>query len=289
MLLDRFVPTDGTAMVILAPWNPEDEAAPGGITTRYLKLPGGGVFDLRGSAQILPGERSATHTGLILEQSAAAFQTSMDAHRSLNGKRGRVYALTEDGQPRWAHGRAIVAPSARTPQDMYRFVGYWTQEVETRFDLLSPVWYGIRHGAVEAFTTGLDLGSGDTLGDTADQVTLDTTPKTFAMLSNGNAPVLNAIVTVTAVSTPLTSLRVQAGLADWTWTGSVAVGQSLVIDTGALTIRNNGVAAYSGLTFNVGHAQAEWLLLAPGANSITITRVGGANSTIRFDYYDAWM
>jgi hypothetical protein len=290
MLLDRFVPTDGSVVAILAAFNPEDEAEIGTAATRYHELPSGGVYDLRGTTQIMPGERTVRHTGLVLEQTAPAFQALMDGYRSLYGKRGRLYALTEAGQPRWADARVVdVLPVARTPQSIYRFTGYWAREVETRFDLLSPVWYGVRHGLVEAFTTGLDLGSGDMLGDVADQVTLDTTPKTFTLTNEGNAPVTNIILTITAVGTPITSLRLQSGLADWTWAGSVAVGQTLTINVGAWSITNHTTPAYSGLTRNAGQLQSAWLTLMPGSNNLTVTREGGANSTFLASYNDSWM
>jgi hypothetical protein len=63
------------------------------------------------------------------------------------------------------------------------------------------------------------------------------------------------------------------------------------VDCGQRSVKNNGVDAYSGLALNSGHTVADWLQIAPGANTITITYTGNADNSagVTLSFYDGWM
>lgn len=104
----------------------------------------------------------------------------------------------------------------------------------------------------------------------------------------GTEDVNDAIVTITATGT-ITSAHVTLAATgvDFTWTGTLAIGNALVIDCGKLTVKNNGVDAYSGFTLAAGHTAPGWLqLLAQSANSVVVVVNAAGNLSVA--HYDQW-
>ena len=98
-----------------------------------------------------------------------------------------------------------------------------------------------------------------------------------------------AILTITAAGNAISGITFKCGSCDWTFSGSVAAGKVLTIDTGTRSIRNDGIDAYSLFALNAGHTVADWLQLAPGANSVTITYTcAGAATAFTPTFYDGW-
>lgn len=103
----------------------------------------------------------------------------------------------------------------------------------------------------------------------------------------GSVAVDDAIISVNATGT-ITSLRIvclDTGV-DLSWTGSIAPGYTLVIDNGEMTIRNQGVNAFSGLTRNAGHTAKGWLPLDVGPNLWIVTSNAAGNIAAR--WHDQW-
>jgi hypothetical protein len=106
--------------------------------------------------------------------------------------------------------------------------------------------------------------------------------------NDGNSTVDDVVVEIGSAGT-ITSVRIQCAATgiDLTWTGSLLIFTPLEIDAGLMTIRNNSVDAFSGLTRNVGHTARGWLPLAVGVNTWTVTIVG-ATGTFESTHYDQY-
>jgi hypothetical protein len=110
---------------------------------------------------------------------------------------------------------------------------------------------------------------------------------TFTVDVLGSEEILDSIITITATST-ITSVGIVLASADvdFTWTGTLAIGNSLVINNGKLTIKNNGADAYNGFTLNSGHMAAGWLKLLAESNEISVTLAGAGSFSVT--HYDQW-
>ncbi len=76
--------------------------------------------------------------------------------------------------------------------------------------------------------------------------TINGTPNALAL---GNAPVTSWVLTITATTNSITDVTITLGASTLTWTGTIAAGQALVIDSNDFTVENNAVdalATYSG-------------------------------------------
>lgn len=250
----------------------------------------GGAVDVFGARQRLPSRQELSVGGLYLGTvrylvSAAGNQLvdhlgnpvvvssgrtylreQLDALRGMVGKRDQLWRRRdEDGAMQWRTARLL---SVETKQD----TEHWAAEVAeatATFETAQGTWRG--ESAVTD-TTGLNTNI--------------TKGQTVAVL--GNAPVEDAVITLTASGT-VTSFRVRntAMGVDWTWTGSLTPGQALVVDCGAMTVRAAGVDAYGGFVLNAGHTAAGWLPLAVGDNSLLL--LANAAATCVITHYNQWI
>lgn len=105
----------------------------------------------------------------------------------------------------------------------------------------------------------------------------------------GDAPVNDVVLRVQRTSGTITAVRVTVGDlgVDWTWTGSIGASETLTLDAGARTVRENNVDVYSGLSFAAAHTARGWLPLAPGMHACQVLCTGGA-ATVSATHYDQW-
>lgn len=215
------------------------------------------------------GDQLVDHAGnlLVVSSGRAYLREQLDLLRGMVGKRDRLWRRRdEDGLLQWRTARLLAVESQGD-------VDRWAAEVAeatATFETAQGTWRG---AAVVTDSATLTAGV--------------TATKTIAAL--GNAPVEDAIVTLVAAGA-ITSLRVRCTAAgvDWTWAGSLAAGQTLLIDCGAMTVRKQGVDAYAGFTLNAGHTAAGWLPLAVGDNALLLL-ASGAGGTATITHYDQWL
>ena len=242
-----------------------------GADAALLALPGGGVHDPWGSAPaLLKLPYRATVDFELVETTAAAFRTAAYALRGLVGTRALLYRSPDGGT---ANSESVLArlvgvTSNRDAENLL-VLGF-----TLGFEILSSVWSGTAH---------------------TETITLDASPKSQDCDNDGNGIQRAVTITVTASGSPITAVIIEnletGHVSRIRFASSIAVGQSLVIDCAAMTIRNNGVNAYTtAFTLESGHSIREWLRLMPGANTIRVTRTGGDNSSACvLTYNDGWM
>lgn len=247
-----------------------------------VTLPGG-YYDAYGSERA-PREREIISRKAILHRSTPALlQAAYNELRAMRGVRSNLYMTQPDGSVYWTTARLLKIVSPSGPDNIRHL------ELTMTFELIEPVWHGERTGSGWVLDAGEVLDAGLTLDESDGVTVLNTSPKNVTVINGGNATVKNAVITVTAVGTDITSLIIaKSGETQLVYSGTIAVGESLVIDCGAWSVENDGADDYANFDLGASHAIEEWLHLDPGSNTITVTRTGGANSTIGFTFYDLW-
>ena len=114
-------------------------------------------------------------------------------------------------------------------------------------------------------------------------------PYVITVTNRGNGICYDPVITITAGTNAITALTIATSTTDIDWTGNIASGQSLVIDCGAKSIKENGVNDYVGFAYGGSHTANGWLELPPGDTAITISRTGGStDSIVQVDFQDIW-
>lgn len=260
--------------------NPATGSGPTASTA--TKLGSGGYFDALGSERApLDLPYDLPFRGVVVEDTAAAFAARMKRLRGLRGKVNRLVRELEDGTTQWCEAKCLrVSADGEAGKAL-------AQELAIDFEVRSP-WYGALHGASWYLGEGPYLGDGHVLGY-AELHTLDASPKTITLTNGGEGQVRAVRITVTAGDAGVTALRLACSATDceWDFTQTIAAGKSLVVDCGAWTVQNDSVDAWNDLRTTANHTRAEWLLLQPGDNTITVTHTtAGSAPTIRFDFSD---
>ena len=282
----------------LPPYEIADDIGAGEARLGIVELPGGLVFDALGSETAQRGRRQVAKKGEIVATDAANFRSQVNALYTLLGTRDQLWRTWDDGTEEWAYARlAKIEAERKTGNILY-------QEFSLVFEVLSEQWHA------ETQTTVNEP--------------LDATPTNVSLTNGGNAPVRNAVITVTLPAslpvTAITKLTFAAGGAEFEYSGSLAGDDVLVIDTGARSVTLNGADDYGNFSLTANHAIGEWLRLAAGANTLAVTvepsadvlpadvadltgyrmMLAGASPTyssgaitadkidIQVDYYDQW-
>jgi hypothetical protein len=281
--------------IILPPYDPSHSYDAGGYRGNAVNLPGGGVYRPSGTSKRARGSRELSCKGKYIETSPATIEAYYHGIMAAEDTVGRLYRENEQNTLiQWITAELATNPNPRTPQDIYRYRGYWVFEVELKFTVLDRTWSGERRGAASpALGSGMVFGDTSALGDTAEQWTLAAGANSITLPNDGDAEVRRIKATIIAGSASVTAIRFQSNVIDMTWAGSVASGQVLVIDTGLdtglPTVTNNGADAYAGLTLNPAHAWDGWLAVGTGGTVFTVTLTGGGTGTLlRTDYFDQY-
>lgn len=247
--------------ITLPTYNRESDLSPVQAMTRFVQT-AGGVFDADGSGRSLRRyPHSLTIDAIVSESTAVAQRTALDALRAAVGLRTYLYRVADnDGT---IH-RAVCRLAALTVMRSYSEHGY--QPVTLQFQQLSA-WEGSLHSYSWSLSS----------------------PSTKTVTVDGNLPVVDVIFTITAGAGALTNPILTGGGMDVRYTGTIAIGNALVIDCGTLSVLNDGVDGYSGFTLGANHVIEPWCELAPGETDLTLTVSGtttGATWSVVFR--DRW-
>ncbi len=279
---------DGLVVPTAIQGGDEQNMGTGEALSSFQQLPGGGFYDNYGTAKSPQGIRPITKSGIIHATTAALLVAELDALRVKLGVRGKLTIRMDDGSLRWQWARLTTANLPRPAEA----AGLWLP-FDLQWVTAAQVWYGIVASPSEwVWGDGSWIWGDGTVefGANGTEETLTATGATTQALTlnnGGNINATNVQVTVTAGTATITAItwaNATSGYS-WTWTGTVAVGEALVIDSGSMSVTNDGDNAYSG--FTPSHKRI-WDYLVPGDNAITLTVTGNGavDGTVGVAYYD---
>lgn len=245
-----------------------------------------GVFDSDGgtrSRQSFPFPIS--YKAVVSQDTYNNNRAQLDQLRSYVGARAMLYRRARDDNS--VH--SCVARLAAEPHEWpYTQRGYF--EVSLDFQQLSP-WFGHLNGTGWTFDSGVFFDTGRTFDEIA-PTTLSATTTNVTIPSNGNLSSTTAIISIVAGSAPLAELTIWNLRTNcyMSWIGTLGIGGTLQIDTGAWSVLNNGLDDYGSFSVvEPFHKNERWMEFASGDNPLVITRLGGGtNSTIAFVFNDYW-
>lgn len=279
-------------------YNGADELPAGPGYAMQADLPAGGARDLFGSGWGRIGARTIRKSGELIADDRATLEAAADALRGLSQQRGALYVRMDSGAVRWCNARCIRVAAPRSVENTL-FLPVTLEWVQ-----LDPYWRGERHGGgwvLDADTYGsppgtIYLDQGRYFDeDTGDVITLvNVIGATGGAITNdGNTPVYDPLIIITAGGDPITYVKVSGPYCEWEWSGTLAAGHALAFDAGALQIYQYDPAAatittdeYANLSFTSNHKIADWFQLLPGINAIEVTATGTdatATATFKFD------
>lgn len=197
---------------------------------------------------------------------AVDLRDKVDALKAKVGRRGVLVRVREDdGSSQSKLARLLSISHTRTTRDIDRFA-----DLEVMLEAVGGPWK-----STTATTTTATLAANTTT--------------TVDIESAGLEEVRDAILIITANGANVTSIEFTLGSDQhWSWTGTLLDGDALVIDTGALTVLNDGADAYDGFALDADHTIDGWLSLAPSNNVCYFTLAGGP-ADLSVVHYDQWM
>jgi hypothetical protein len=249
----------------------------------------GGGFDNFGDG-IVPAQfpLSIQYRVTVIGAIAADYVTAVNALRVMGRTRAYLQRLGQDGSGQRASARCRQVRAIDTVESF--------NAIELVFDFeLWSHWHNnwVRGWLLDA---GYELDTGLVLDSVADLTPLTGSPQTVSVTNGGNVLVSDAIVTITAGNAALTAVAISCAAqgVKWTWTGAgvnpnIAAGKSLIVDCGALSVKDDGADAFVYFALDAAHTARSWLQLAPGANNVIVTWTGGGTgSTIDFAFDWNW-
>lgn len=223
----------------------------------------GGSFDYYGSLQRYPRQHTITYKGMYSGSTAYVDTKVNDLYALLGGygqlTRQRIYT----GATHTKNARLLAVKQQRGID----LAGVPAANLEMVFESSEKAWRGTSHNS------NISLSAGTTV------LSLD---------NNGNFVADDLLITIIASGT-LTAVRLYtAGGVDWSYTGSVTIGQALVIDCARKLVRVDGVNRYQNFALAAGHSVRDWLPLEPGTTTVNAV-LTGAGATANFSWYDKWV
>lgn len=282
--------------ITLSPFNNNFTLSPVAVKPSYLTTVGG-VFDNDGdgrSQQSFPFQIS--YSAVVMEDVYADNRDVLDALRSAVGLRAKLYRKSRDDDSlHWCIARLVAMPHDWPYKQRLHFV------ISLDFQQLTP-WFGSDHA-----TWRLDDGylfDDSLLLDPAAYAVLLSSATSQTVNNGGTLPTSDVTLILTTAANPLSNITfLSPGIStellgvlptyipgsNIRWVGTVPAYSELQIDCGAKAVTLNGVNAYDGFQLVTGHISEEWMTLAPGDNTVTISAIGtNTGATWSINFRDTW-
>jgi hypothetical protein len=221
-------------------------------------------------------------TNAVLVQRLAASASTLITGAATYAASAALRLWTDGQSARLYYNNALVGTTSSIDATLTNVkCGLYSTNVANTLDNFVAYETGT-NGEYSNLTTYSDLASTG--------VTLGTSPQVVTITNDGDATVLGAVVTVTAGSADITALEIESDSgAHLTYDGTIEDGEALVVDCGALSVKNDGSSAYADFALGANHTARYWLPLPTGDTDLTVTWTGGGTgSTIKVEFYDAW-
>lgn len=296
MRLIRFEPYDGSVTFTFPKYDISLADGRAEARSNFQMTPRGG-FDPHGNDDAVHRPFDIVVDFDQIETDAVSLQTAKDATKGLFGKRGKLYAepYNTGTEPTWQRTeRWIDARVAQTPFERL-IENYHYQPMALVFEIERLPWHGLprpkwqfdeSYSEVTLSTYNAVFDGSqfwDAGGFTNPLISSPHAHQSNLTNNNGNAAVTNIIFVLVAGGADITHLEIESDSgAHLVFSDTILKGTALVIDTHNLTVENDGVNAYDRAKFNFGtnHAIADWFVMNPGANAITVTFAGGIDDII---------
>lgn len=259
--------------------------APADVAT--VGLAGGGVYDAYGTGtarQRYPIQ--LRYACSVVGPSESTVRAEINALKALIGTYAKLWR-TEAGAAiparQWCWARLVDIDDS-----MRARMTHWNVPIAMSFMIVGP-WKGLQHRASWTFDSGLFFDAGLAF-DSNEKTTLTTSPQTIVVDNNGNLPVRDTVLWITAGDAAITYLKIGVtGVTEFYYDGTLAAGAKLTIDCETKSVLNVAAAGWNDLHLTANHKVADWLVLQPGNNNVIVTTTGGGTgSTIEFRYSDIW-
>lgn len=246
------------------------DVAAGVADAPLISLPGGRVFDPLGSTTAYRPSATFVARVMIVSDTPATIKSVLDSWQALIGTVGTLVRTADSGgSTHQLTARLMSATVLGRTVEGSRIV-----RMMLTFQAVSFPW--------QTAPSTLLFGT---------NATVSTTHYTQAYTNGGNIGQFNCqfIVTPTggATMTSVTILNSNSGY-QISYTGSVASGKQLAIDTATTTVTNDGVADYAN--FVPPTTSERWMLIPAGNSTFTYyaTFSGGGNIHFQITAGDAW-
>ena len=260
---------------VLPDYNEEADIGLAATAKSALDIPSGGALDLFGGERVMPGSVKIVKSCTLHATTEDGLLTAFIALRVLVGTRAQLYRMIiADDHLEWAWARFENLAVTREYGQKSRFF----QDVKLSFTVYSPAWYS---QGTHSYSGGVSSSDPDDL--TTVLAESGTTVRKIDHSGNIDQPAVIFTVTATGTVTLVTVNNVITGYS-FSYNGTLVSGNVLVVDTGAMSVQNNGVDDYAHFIPPTNHE--EWMHIAPGENKLLITMVGGGKFTIV--YYAAF-
>ncbi len=230
------------------------------IESDYVTLAGGRTWDARRTDRARPNLMRYQMDCVIVGTSLADLLSQETALKAKNGVYGTL--TRQDYVP---NSQTVLARMSVPETTEKAAIGPLWQPISLIFDMADWPWKGASQ-----------------------------TSSTTSLGNAGNAPYTAVTWTITAgAGAPCTAVDFIAGpdsagrIWHWHWTGTIAATKSLVIDCGAMTVKNDGADAYSTFALQASHNQNYWTEVPPSGLTYSLT-LTGAGATHLAQSYDGW-
>jgi hypothetical protein len=274
------------------------DVSSGTSLSAFRQMQSGGAYRVLGSERAMRQMQLITATGDWFVDHAVDMTALGKALYAERGKLAKLYRREYGTSARhwcWAElvrvGVEISPPTARP--------GQMVQPVTPEFQMVSPSWYGVKHGPAWLWAQPMpqpdQWGSGVAWSQaTGDTFVLPITPgPTHAVVNGGNAPVDNAILRITAGAAALNTLSITSYengqvRGHLLFDVPVPAGATLVIDCGARSVMLGGISRYADFRVADDHRLAGWLRLYPGTTTLAVTYTTTTAASLMVEYNDGY-
>lgn len=275
--------------VMLPVYNSEQEHTPGERESS-LRNSVGGVFDYDGTFQRYPrrmtvdlrgwfvgqqayevdasGNYIVDHNGnnIVTHTAAVDLRVQVEALQRKIGHRASLWRrwTSDNTIMQWKTARLLRAPYPQNAED-----GCTVAEMDAVFETSMAGWHGETQITASA--------------------SVNSNTGALTVRNRGSMRIDDATIEMAASGSDITSVTITypaAGI-DLRYTGTITDGQTVTIDCGAGTVRNDSnVDKYSNFALGANHTARGWLPLEPGSNAIMAEVTG--QGTISIKHYNQW-